>query len=80
MTEQEADNARFNDNETDTSDPKFRDYLFKMKSGEDQVAHGFLAVAAGFVAVGSGSGDLSLVVPLAELHYARELSPTVGSA
>lgn len=65
--------------ETEDS-PKYRDYLFKMKSGKDQVATGFLALAVGSVAVGSGSGDLSLIVPLTELHYVKELEPTVGSA
>lgn len=79
--EQEADTIRpFNSVDEDTEAPKFRDYIFKMKEGEDQIAKGFLAVAAGFVAVGTGTGDLSLVIPMDQIRYAREIPAAVGHA
>lgn len=76
--EEEVREGPFSGSEDHKAD--LRDYVFKLKSGEDQVATGFLAIAGGFIAVGSGSGDLSFIVPASELQYCRELPKVAGSA
>jgi hypothetical protein len=69
-----------NYNDAEEVAPAFKEYSLHLKDGSIKVCRGYLAVAQSFVAVGTGSGDLQLVVPLTELSFCEEIPASAGHA
>ena len=77
--EEEVVEGPFKSNPQEEAIP-LHDYVFHLKSGENKIAKGYLALTQSAVAVGTGAGDLSLVVPLTELSFVEELPEIAGRA
>jgi hypothetical protein len=78
--EEETVDGPFTSRDVEVETPAFKDYVLHLKSGDKKYAKGYLAVAQSFVAVGTGSGDLQLVVPLTELSFCEEIPASAGHA